>query len=197
MRILIIGGTRFVGKHAAQMFIKARHDVTLFNRGNNTLPPWASEVKVITGDRKTDLAEKLKGTEYDAVIDMVLYDEQEARDVLTALSGRVKHYIMISTGSVYRVMQGPLSLPFRETDCVEDNPKVSYGYHKAWLRKSCFPHTANKAFQLLFCACLRYMGHMTIRPGNGTSYDASWTGGHSFYCLTVVLACFTVSTPAM
>lgn len=131
MRVLIIGGTRFVGKHVTQRFIKAGHDVTLFNRGNNAVQPWASEAKAIIGDRKTELVDKLKGTEYDAVIDMVLYDEKEARDVLAALSGRVKHYIMISTGSVYKVMQGPLSLPFRETDPVEDNPRVSYGYHKA------------------------------------------------------------------
>lgn len=48
MKILIIGGTRFVGRHLVEELIGRRHDLTMLNRGNNNIFP---QLKTITGDR--------------------------------------------------------------------------------------------------------------------------------------------------
>ncbi len=130
MKVLIIGGTRFVGRHLVAKLLKAGHQVTLFNRGQYPVPEWFAGVQVIKGDRNNpaDL-EQLRGQRYDAVIDMVLYDGKQAAQLIEALHGQVGQYLMISTGSVYKMTTAPA--PFRETDQVEDNPENAYGYNKA------------------------------------------------------------------
>ena len=67
LRILILGGTGFIGPHQVRYALSRGHEVTLFNRGqtNTHLFP---EVEKLRGDRNDDL-ESLKGREWDAVID--------------------------------------------------------------------------------------------------------------------------------
>ena len=61
MRILVLGGTRFVGRHIAEAARAQGHDVTVFNRGRTPLP-WAG-VEQLTGDRERgDLADALRST---------------------------------------------------------------------------------------------------------------------------------------
>lgn len=68
MRILIMGGTRFIGVYLTQLLVTQGHEVTLFNRGNKPAP--AEGVKQIKGDRtsSTDL-QQLAGLDFDAVFD--------------------------------------------------------------------------------------------------------------------------------
>lgn len=130
MKVLIIGGTRFVGRHLVAKLLKAGHQVTLFNRGQHPVPTWFAGVQVIKGDRNNadDLAQ-LRGQRFDVVIDMVLYDGKQAAQAVEVLGGEISQYLMISTGSVYKMHAGPV--PFRETDAVENDPKNEYGYNKA------------------------------------------------------------------
>ena len=129
MKILVIGGTRFIGKHVIPCLLAHGHDVTLFNRGR-TPNPFADQMATIIGDRKIpgDLAAKTAGQHFDAVVDMIAYDRKDTEDAVRAFNGRTKHYLMVSTRSVYRK---PVAAPIHESDLIEDNPEVKYGYNKA------------------------------------------------------------------
>ncbi len=59
MRILIIGGTRFLGRHLVEAALARRHEVTLFNRGQSN-PGLFPQLETIIGDREKDL-DRLKG----------------------------------------------------------------------------------------------------------------------------------------
>ncbi|MCB9109772.1 MAG: SDR family oxidoreductase [Anaerolineales bacterium] len=99
MKILIIGGTRFVGRHLVNSARAHGHEVTLFNRGQ-TNPGLFRRVKTIKGDRETDI-EQLSG-QWDAVIDTCGYLPRIVRKSAEALKDRVQRYIFISSVSVYR-----------------------------------------------------------------------------------------------
>jgi 2'-hydroxyisoflavone reductase len=105
MRILIIGGTAFVGRHIAQTAIDAGHDVTLFHRGRtgSDLFPQAT---VLTGDRDEDLS-ALRAGQWAATIDVCAYLPRQVRELASALDGRGGHQLFISTASVYRTPVAP------------------------------------------------------------------------------------------
>ena len=73
MKILIIGGTRFVGRHFVTAALARGHELTLFNRGKHA--PAVESVETITGDRHTDLA-KLQGRRWDTAVTMWRFLEE-------------------------------------------------------------------------------------------------------------------------
>jgi 2'-hydroxyisoflavone reductase len=99
MRILIIGGTAFVGRAIAQAAIDAGHDVTLFHRGQTgaSLFPQATH---LLGDRDVDLS-ALAHSGWDATIDVCAYFPRQVRSVAAALDGRGGRYVLISSVSAY------------------------------------------------------------------------------------------------
>ena len=99
MRILVIGGTAFVGRHIAAAALDAGHDVTLFHRGKTgaDLFPQATH---LTGDRDEDLSALADGR-YDATIDVCAYFPRQVRSLATALDGRGGTYVFISSVSAY------------------------------------------------------------------------------------------------
>jgi 2'-hydroxyisoflavone reductase len=99
MRILILGGTRFVGRHMAQTAIDRGHDVTLFNRGRSD-PDALPSAAHLTGHRDKDLSALAEG-DYDATIDVSAYVAGQVGNALAALGDRAGHYTLISTISVY------------------------------------------------------------------------------------------------
>jgi len=99
MKILIIGGTKFLGRHLVDSALARGHAVTLFNRGK-TNPNLFPQVETILGDREHDL-EKLAGREWDAVIDVAGYFPRIVRLSATGLERNVGRYVFISSISVY------------------------------------------------------------------------------------------------
>ena len=99
MKILIIGGTKFLGRHLVDAARAAGHEVTLFNRGK-TNPTLFPDVETITGDREQDM-DKLSGREWDAVIDVAGYLPRIVRLSAEALKDSVRRYVFISSISVY------------------------------------------------------------------------------------------------
>jgi 2'-hydroxyisoflavone reductase len=99
MRILMIGGTAFVGRHMAAAAIGAGHDVTLFHRGKtgSELFPQATH---LLGDRDDDLS-ALAGGSWDATIDVCAYFPRQVHSLATALRGRGGRYVFISSVSAY------------------------------------------------------------------------------------------------
>ena len=99
MKILIIGGTRFLGRHLVHSALARGHKVTLFNRGL-TNPDLFPQVETILGDREKDLAELL-GHEWDAVVDTCGYVPRIVHLSAQSLEGSVSRYVFISSISVY------------------------------------------------------------------------------------------------
>lgn len=98
MRLLVIGGTRFVGRHLVAA-AQARGDaVTLFNRGRSGPAPAGVEHR--TGDRRADLSPLADGS-WDAVVDTCGYLPREVAAMAAALRGRVRRYVFVSSVSVY------------------------------------------------------------------------------------------------
>jgi 2'-hydroxyisoflavone reductase len=116
MRILIIGGTRLVGRQIAQAAIDAGHDVTLFNRGK-AAPDGLPGTSLLVGDRDSDLS-ALASSQWDATIDVCAYQPRQVRSLLDTLGDRAGHFTLISTISVF-------SLDVPDAGFTEDDKLVS------------------------------------------------------------------------
>lgn len=99
MRLLVLGGTSFVGRHLVEAALGRGHAVTLFNRGRSH-PGLFPEAEHLVGDRDGGLG-VLAGGHWDAVIDTSGYVPRLVRDSARALAERVGRYVFISTISVY------------------------------------------------------------------------------------------------
>ncbi|MDN5710006.1 MAG: SDR family oxidoreductase [Planococcus sp. (in: firmicutes)] len=105
MKILILGGTRFLGRFLTESALKQGHEVTLFNRGKEN-PELFPEVEKLIGDRGSDLSALEEG-EWDAVIDTCGFVPRVVRESAKLLAGRVGHYTFISSASVYDELESP------------------------------------------------------------------------------------------
>jgi 2'-hydroxyisoflavone reductase len=99
MRVLIIGGTAFVGRAIAQAAAGQGHDLTLFHRGKTgaDLFPRATH---LYGDRDTDTSALSAGS-WDATVDVCAYFPRQVRSLAAALAGRGGRYVFISSVSAY------------------------------------------------------------------------------------------------
>ncbi len=134
LKILVLGGTGFIGPHMVKEALRRGHEVELFNRGrtNNELFP---DLKLYKGDRDGGL-EALEGGEWDVVIDNSGYVPRHVEDSARMLAPIASHYLYISTISVYGDMS---SLPIDEDspvgtledETVEEVTGETYGPLKA------------------------------------------------------------------
>jgi 2'-hydroxyisoflavone reductase len=99
MKLLILGGTRFVGRHLVTASLERNHEITLFNRGQHS-PRTFPNIETIYGDRQSELA-KLQGRRWDAVIDTCGYLPGTVKASAEALSNSVENYVFVSSISVY------------------------------------------------------------------------------------------------
>jgi 2'-hydroxyisoflavone reductase len=100
LRILILGGTGFIGPHQVRYALSRGHTVTLFNRGRQKQES-PGAVEELLGDRNTGDLKSLQGRTWDVCIDNPTTLPFWVRDAGAALHGKVKQYIFISTVSVY------------------------------------------------------------------------------------------------
>jgi len=103
MRILFLGGTRFLGRHAVDVALARGHAVTLFTRGR-TPNHWGGKVTLLTGDRDPNVApglEVLRDGTWEAVIDTSGYVPRVVRASAEMLRGRAGQYLFVSSISVY------------------------------------------------------------------------------------------------
>jgi 2'-hydroxyisoflavone reductase len=99
MKLLILGGTTFLGRHLVEAATARGHEVTLFNRGRRN-PDLFPDVEKLRGDRDGNL-EALKGRTWDAAIDTCGYVPRVVRASATLLADAVRHYTFVSSLSVY------------------------------------------------------------------------------------------------
>jgi 2'-hydroxyisoflavone reductase len=138
MRILVLGGTRFLGRHFVEEALDSGHDLTLFNRGKSgaTLYP---EVELLVGDRVAGDLSALAGRTWDLAVDTAGYLPNVAQSVRTAAEGlkdTVDSYVFISSIEVYTDRDRALTdetAPVYETDGVPPDPDApeAYGIHKS------------------------------------------------------------------
>ncbi|MFN8596186.1 MAG: SDR family oxidoreductase [Anaerolineae bacterium] len=100
MRLLVIGGTRFVGRHLVEAALERGHSITLFHRGQSN-PDLFPHVEHIFGNRDDGL-DALPDRKWDAVIDTCGYVPRVVRQSAEALVGQTDRYVFISSVSVYR-----------------------------------------------------------------------------------------------
>src|SRR3954465_7443071 len=126
MRILVLGGTQFLGRHTVDAALARGHDVTMFNRGQ-TRPELFPDVEKLRGDRDGDL-DSVRGREFDAVVDTSGYVPRIVRETIDAL-GDVGHYTFVSSISVYADVSTPPteSSPLAELKEPTEEWREAYG----------------------------------------------------------------------
>ena len=102
MKLLIIGGTRFLGRHLVTSALARNHEVTLFNRGTEPL----AGVETIVGDRHTEI-HKLTGRRWDAVIDTCGHLPRAVRKATELLADSIERYVFVSSQNAYADVSVP------------------------------------------------------------------------------------------
>ena len=108
MKLLVIGGTGFIGRHLSEAAVGCRHSVTVFSRGQTRRPPARAGVAYVRGDRETDL-DVVTGDEWDAVIDVYGHLPQVVSVNAMTLASCARRYVFISTTAVYAAAETPPS----------------------------------------------------------------------------------------
>jgi len=137
MRVLVIGGTGFIGRHVVRRLIETANTVTVLHRGQAN-PDLPAGVRYLYGDRSDikAFASDFKRLVPDVTLDMICYNKQEATELITALVSACERLVVASSMDVYRsyglllgLEQGaPGAGPLKE-----DSP----------LRESEYPHRGN------------------------------------------------------
>ena len=113
VKLLVLGGTKFLGRATVDAALARGHEVTLFNRGE-TNPELFPDTEKLRGDRTQDLS-ALDGREWDAVVDPSGYVPAVVRASAEKLSGQAGYYLFVSSLSAY----ADRSKPMVEGDAVE------------------------------------------------------------------------------
>jgi 2'-hydroxyisoflavone reductase len=131
LRLLVLGGTRFVGPAFVEAAVARGHQVTIFNRGQ-TNPELFPNVEKIRGDRKQGLS-PLRGRAWDAVVDTAAYFPRDVQLSVDALRDSVGRYLLVSSVSVYADQSIPQleDAPLAVLGDPDDTSPDSYGARKA------------------------------------------------------------------
>ncbi len=134
MNILLVGGTRFLGRHLVETALAHGHELTLFHRGK-TNPGLFPQVETVFGDREGDL-DRLSGRTWEAVIDTCGYVPRIVRTSAEVLEDAMDRYVFISSLSAYADFskigldeQDPVATP--EGESVDEHSPETYGVRKA------------------------------------------------------------------
>jgi len=99
LRVLILGGTGFIGPHFVAALRAQGHSLTLFNRGRRN-PELFKDIETLLGDRDGKI-EALRGRDWDVVIDDSGYVPRQVKLTVDLLQGHVQHYVFVSSISAY------------------------------------------------------------------------------------------------
>ncbi|MDL2229679.1 NAD-dependent epimerase/dehydratase family protein [Treponema sp. OttesenSCG-928-L16] len=134
MDVLVIGGTGVISTEIVNRLFGDSCRVTVFNRGLRAIR-YRAEPELLRGDKndRASFIDTFRNRNFDAVIDMISYNPEDAALTLNALQDRAGHFIFTSTVAAYK---RPLrTIPIRESDPLFDTPVVPYGYHKAQMER--------------------------------------------------------------
>ena len=166
MRILIIGGTRFLGRRVAETLVSAGHNLTLVSRRTGCVPAGAQQ---ICSERGAGLA-MLQGIRFDLVLDFICYDSMDMDQVAASIVA--ERYVLISSTWLPRLWAGSCAneLPSGSTPVAAQLPTVTLNYLSGKLRAE---QALNKLRQL---GCKAVSLRLPIILGDGDH-----TGRLDFY----------------
>jgi 2'-hydroxyisoflavone reductase len=170
MRVLILGGTRFLGRHLVDSALARGHAVTTFTRGahDDVLP---STVERLTGDRDGDTS-ALAGRRWDAVIDTSGYVPRVVRTTARLLAEQADFYVFVSSISVYKDWPGVSAIDESHAVGALEDPSIeevngeTYGPLKAFCERE-----VEKAFENR-CAIVR--PGLIVGPYDPTNRFTYW-----------------------
>ncbi len=127
MKVLVIGGTGYIGDHTVKELLRRGHEVSVFARGT-THSSLIQEITLIKGDRHNpeDMS-RLPALRPDAVIDINAYTREETQAAIKIFEGRLKRFVHLSTLAVCR----ETTMPVAESDPLITDPRAGYAYDKA------------------------------------------------------------------
>jgi len=140
MRILIMGGTRFIGVYLTKALVEQGHEVVLFNRGKKAAP--VEGIQQIHGDRQNieQLKEKLKEEQFDVIYDNNGRELSDTKPLVELFKDQVKHFVYVSSAGVYLKSD---QMPHVEGDAVDPNSRHKGKFEtEAYLAESGVPWTA-------------------------------------------------------
>lgn len=136
MKLLILGGTIFYGRHVTEEALRRGHEVTLFTRGMHPTDSFAGAIK-LQGERDGNLSALEKG-EWDAVLDTCGYVPRVVRMSAELLKGRVKTYAFVSSVSVFSEEQdGPINENSKTEKLADETVEVVDGETYGGLKSLC------------------------------------------------------------
>lgn len=140
MRILIMGGTRFIGVYLTKILVEKGHEVVLFNRGKKPAP--VEGVQQIHGDR-TDpeqIKTKLAHETFDAIFDNNGRELGDTQPLAEIFQGKVKHFVYVSSAGVYLKSD---QMPHLEGDAVDPKSRHKGKFEtESYLEKQGLPFTS-------------------------------------------------------
>lgn len=184
MNILIVGGTRFQGRHLVGNLLERGHTVTVFHRGSHMIAPQEGLTDLIgSRDNPTDLA-RIAGTRFDACIDTCAYFPAQV-DLLAGYL-RTDHYSLISTVHVYKDHQGLLaenaSLDMQPIPAGTQLSPQNYGALKVMCEARARLHFGRN--------CLLIRPSIIIGPGDHTERMSFWMRMIGKHCKRITSPAF-------
>ncbi len=140
MRVLVMGGTRFIGVYLTKLLVAQGHEVVLFNRGNKPAP--VAGIRQIVGDRTDPLQLKtsLSGESFDAVFDNNGRELSDTQPLVELFKGRIQHFVYVSSAGVYLKSD---QMPHVEGDAVDPNSRHKGKFEtEAYLSEAGVPFTS-------------------------------------------------------
>lgn len=140
MRILVIGGTRFIGVYLTKQLVSQGHDVVLLNRGNHPSPVEGLETIVCDRTNPDALKSALSGQSFDAIFDNNGRELAHTQPLADMYKGKLQHYVYVSSAGVYAKSD---QMPHTEGDAVDPNSRHKGKFHtEDYLTEQGIPFTA-------------------------------------------------------
>ncbi|MEL6602091.1 MAG: NAD-dependent epimerase/dehydratase family protein [Cyanobacteria bacterium J06614_10] len=140
MRVLVIGGTRFIGIYLTRQLVEQGHAVVLLNRGNHPAPVEGVETLVCDRTDPDALKSTLSGQSFDAIFDNNGRELAHTQPLVELFKGKLQHFIYVSSAGVYAKSD---QMPHQEGDPVDPNSRHKGKFHtEDYLMGQGIPFTA-------------------------------------------------------
>ena len=140
MRILVMGGTRFIGVYLTKALVEQGHEIVLFNRGKKPAP--IEGIQQIHGDRqdRDQLKEKLGNEQFDVIYDNNGRELSDTQPLVELFKDKVQHFVYVSSAGVYLKSD---QMPHVEGDAIDPNSRHKGKFEtEAYLAESGIPWTS-------------------------------------------------------
>ncbi len=129
LRVLFIGGSGVISSACSRVAVESGIELFVLNRGTSTTRPLPPQVTTLRADAREPSAvmEKIKGLDFDAVVDWVAFTPEQVQNDIKLFDGRTRQYVFISSASAYQ--KPPARLPVTESTPLR-NPYWQYSRDK-------------------------------------------------------------------